>query len=179
MRDCLWDCTVIKCTIRRFITTLNWRLFVRQMVFDALSRLLSQRWLRWLSGKGISRYGIHHPFGKQKRPVRRLGHVNTLLFSRVHQGPKWSHEKKNCSQKWQQLHLTFAQTSTEWVDVDEVSFNRNMATQSARHDLFQSAGSPWWDAARIYNCLWEVQLDGTNKKASTNTAARKNRKQTP
>lgn len=40
-----------------------------------------------------------------------------------------------------------------------------MATQSARHDLFQSAGSPWWDAVRIYNCLWEVQLDGTNKKA--------------
>lgn len=30
-----------------------------------------------------------------KRPVRRLGHVNTLLFSRVHQDRTESREKKN------------------------------------------------------------------------------------
>lgn len=40
-----------------------------------------------------------------KRPVRRLGHVNTLLFSRVHQDRTESREEKK-STKVPQLHLT-------------------------------------------------------------------------
>lgn len=135
---------------------------------------------RMMDRKNNIKFQIHHhPVYPQKTRqqrtmcvwVMRTLFVSFSSYCRVHQDRFVSRTRQNiittiAPDSSLNKHL-YRATKSRW----KLTQSKYMATQgiSARHDLFQSAGSPWWvAAAHILRCFWEVQLDGKCGETKTN-----------